>query len=112
MTAMAMLPAEFADLEPYAPRWSLATERERWDQRLASTMDELQAFYDAAIPRIPDAMAYCDKFPLDDMPDDAVALLRLVYSFVIVSFPVELWRQPYPPDTRGTRFDRISEPLP
>jgi hypothetical protein len=46
------------------------------------------------------------------MPDDAVNLLRLVYSFVIVSFPVELWRQPYVPDTLGTSFDRLSEPLP
>ena len=50
--------------------------------------------------------------PLDGMPDDALNLLRMVYSFVIVSFPVELWGQQYPPDTRGTSFDRISEPLP
>ena len=54
----------------------------------------MQAFYDASLPRVEEAIAYCDTFPLDDMPDDAVNLLRLVYSFVIVSFPVELWRQP------------------
>ena len=60
----------------------------------------------------PEAIAYCDKFPLDDMPDDAVNLLHLVYSFVIVSFPVELWRQKLPPDTAGTAFVRLSEPLP
>jgi hypothetical protein len=109
---MAMLPGEFADLEPCAARWCLATERERWAERMASSMDDMQAFYDAILPRVPEAIAYCDKFPLDEMPDDAVALLRLVYSFVIVSFPVELWRQPYPPDTRGTSFDRLSEPTP
>ena len=39
-------------------------------------------------------------------------LLQLIYSFVIVSFPVELWGQPHVPDTLGTSFDRISEPLP
>jgi hypothetical protein len=109
---MALLPTEFAELEPHAERWSLATERERWDERMASSMDELQALYDAAYPRVAEAIEYCDKFPLDDMPDDAVNLLRLVYSFIIVSFPVELWRQPYPPDTKGTAFNRISEPLP
>ena len=107
-----MLPSELADLEPFAERWCLATERERWAERMASSMDEMQAFYDAILPRVPEAIAHCDKFPLDEMPDDAVALLRLVYSFVIVSFPVELWRQPYPPDTRGTSFDRLSEPAP
>jgi hypothetical protein len=109
---MAMLPGEFTDLEPFAERWCLATEHERWNERMASSMDEMQAFYDAILPRVPEAIAFCDKFPLDALPDDAVALLRLVYSFVIVSFPVELWRQPYPPDTRGTSFDRLSEPTP
>ena len=109
---MALLPGEFTELEPFAARWSLATERERWAERMSSSMDDMQAFYDACIPRVPDAIAFCDTFPLDAMPDDAVHLLRLVYSFVIVSFPVELWRQPYPPDTRGTSFDRISEPTP
>jgi hypothetical protein len=109
---MAMLPSEFSDLEPFAERWSLATERERWNERMSSTIDEMQQFYDAIFPRVPEAIAYCDKFPLDDMPDDAVNLLRLIYSFVNISFPVELWRQPHVPSTLGTSFDRISEPLP
>jgi hypothetical protein len=107
-----MLPAEFADLESFASRWSLATEPERWAARMSSSIADMQAFYDAMLPRVPDALAYCDRFPLGDMPDDAASLLRLVYSFVIVSFPVELWGQPHVPDTLGTSFDRISEPLP
>ncbi|MGH8996313.1 MAG: hypothetical protein ACRDYB_09845, partial [Acidimicrobiales bacterium] len=73
---------------------------------------DMQLMYDALLPRASDAIAYCDKFSLDDMPDDAANLLRLVFSFVMVSFAVELWRQPYPPDTLGTSFDRVSEPLP
>ena len=109
---MALLPPPFAELEPFAPRWCLATEHERWAERVASSIDDLQVFYDAVCPRVTEAIAYCDRFPLDDMPDDAVHLLQLVYSFVIVSFPVELWRQPHPPDTRGTDFVRLSEPLP
>jgi hypothetical protein len=109
---MTMLPSEFSVLEPYATRWCLATEPERWQERMSSTMADLQEFYDAAFPHIADAIAYCDKFPLDDMPDDAVNLLRLIYSFVNISFPVELWRQVYVPDTLGTSFDRLSEPLP
>ena len=109
---MALLPSAFAELEPFAEKWCLATEPERWAGRQSSSMDEMQAFYDAILPRVEEAIAFCDKFPLDGMPDDALNLLRMVYSFVIVSFPVELWGQQYPPDTRGTSFDRISEPLP
>jgi hypothetical protein len=109
---MTMLPAEFADLEPFAEKWSLATERERWDERLSSTMDELQSFYDAILPRCEAAMAYCDRFPLDDLPSDAANLLRMVYSFVLISFAVELWRQPHVPDTGATSYNRIIEPLP
>jgi hypothetical protein len=107
-----MLPGEFADLEPFAARWSRATEAERWAERMGSSMPDMQALYDAVLPRVQDALEYCDRFSLDDMPDDAVRLLQLIYSFVIVSFPVELWGQPYVPDTLGTSFDRLSEPLP
>ncbi len=46
---MATLPPAFADLEPYAA-WSLPTERERFAKRLASSMEELESFYDAALP--------------------------------------------------------------
>jgi hypothetical protein len=109
---MALLPADFADLEPFAGKWCRATEPERWNERMASSMEEMQSFYDAILPRVPDALAYCDRFALDDMPDDAVRLLQLVYSFIIVSFAVELWHQPYVPDTSGTSFDRNREPLP
>jgi hypothetical protein len=109
---MAMLPPEFADLEPYAETWCLATETERWNLRLASSMDDLQAYYDAIFPHVPEAIAYVDRFSLDEMPADAVNLLRMVYSFIIVSFPVELWRQPNVPDTGATHFHRISEPAP
>ena len=109
---MALLPNEFSDLEPFAQKWCRATERERWTERVSSTIDEMQEFYDAILPRVEEALTYLDKFSIDDMPDDAVHLLQMVYSFVVVSFPVELWRQQYPPDTLGTSFDRYVEPLP
>ena len=57
------LPAEFADLEPYAA-WVLPTEPERYARRLASSMAEMQVFYDAAFARLEDALAYLDKYPL------------------------------------------------
>jgi hypothetical protein len=113
MTSQAqMLPAEFADLEPYAAVWCLPTERERFAKRLASSMSEIQAFYDAFFPRAEEAIAYCDKFPLDEMPDDAQRLLQLLYSLVMVSFPVEAWRQPHIPDSGAAYLDLLIEPIP
>lgn len=104
------LPAEFADLEPYAD-WALATEPERYAKRLASTMDEMQAFYDAAFPRLDDSIAYCDKFEWDDLPDDARVLLHLMQSLVMVSFPVEVWKQPRVPDSGAAYLDVTVEPV-
>jgi hypothetical protein len=108
----ALLPGEFADLEPFAPKWCLRTESERFAQRMASSMDEIQAFYDAFLPRAEAAIAYCDKFPLDDMPDDAQRLMHLLYSLVMVSFPVEAWRQPHVPDSGAAYLDLLIEPGP
>ena len=57
-----VLPPEFADLEPFAD-WCLPTEAERYAKRLASSMDEMQAFYDAAFPRLEQILAYLDDTP-------------------------------------------------
>ena len=64
----ALLPSDFSDLEPFAAKWCLATEQERYMERLSSSMQEMQAFYDVAFPRLNDVIAYCDKFPVDDLP--------------------------------------------
>ena len=108
---MATLPADFADLEPFSD-WCLEFERERYAKRLASSMDEMQSFYDACFPRVRAAMAYLDRFPLDDLPPEAANLLHLVYSLVMVSLPVEVWAQPRVIDAGTAFFDRIIEPVP
>jgi len=107
-----LLPPEFSDLEPFAEAWCLASEPERYAKRLASTMDEMQAFYDAIFPRAEAAIVYLETFPLDDLPDDAYRLLQLLYSLILVSFAVEIWRQPYIPDTGTASFELKLEPVP
>jgi hypothetical protein len=107
-----LLPESFGDLEPFARPWCLPTEAARYARRLAATMAEMQAFYDAACPRVRDAMAHLDQFPLGDLPDQELNLLRLVYSLVMVSLPVEVWHQPRVIDAGTAYFDRYLEPLP
>jgi hypothetical protein len=106
---MPTLPPEFADLEPFAA-WSLESEGERYAQRLSSTMDELQAFYDVAFPRLEEAMAYLDALDLHALPEDARRLLWLCYSLVNASFPVEVWHQSRVPDSGAASLDMVIEP--
>ena len=107
-----LLPAEFRELEPFAETWCLATEPERWERRLACSMREMHAFYDAFFPRADEAIEHCDRFALNEMPDDAVRLLQLLYSLALVSYAVEVWQQPLPVDTGLARMDRLREPQP
>jgi hypothetical protein len=110
--ADSMLPPEFADLEPFAAKWCLGSERERFAERMSTSMADMQAFYDAIVPRAEDALAYCDKFPLDELPDEVLNLMHLLYSMIMVSFPVECWGQPQTPDTGSVYLDLVSEPVP
>jgi hypothetical protein len=104
------LPSEFAVLEPYAD-WCLATEPERYAKRLASSMEEMQTFYDAAFPLLEDAIAYCDKFPMTDLSEEARTLMHLMQSLVMVSFPVEVWKQARVPDSGAAYLDITVEPV-
>jgi len=104
------LPTEFADLQPYLD-WDLATESERYAKRLASTMTEMQGFYDVAFPRMNDMIAYCDQYPLDDLPEDAKTLMHIMQSLIMVSFPIEAWKQPRVPDSGAAWLENIREPV-
>jgi hypothetical protein len=106
---MSKLPAEFADLEPFTD-WALPGENARYAKRISSSMDELQAFYDAAFPRLKDGMTYLDALPLSDLPDDATYLLWLFMALVTASFPVEVWRQARVPDSGAATVDTVLEP--
>ncbi|MCX4091344.1 hypothetical protein [Nocardia sp. alder85J] len=106
------LPGAFAELEPYADRWCLPTEAQRYRRRLDSSMAELLAFYDAFFPRAEEAIEYCDKFSLDELPEDALNLLYLLYSLITVAMAVEIFRQPKVVDAANAVLDRVGEPIP
>ena len=106
------LPSAFSELEPYTQTWCLATEAERWDQRMQTSMEEKREFYDAFFPRLEEAIEYCDKFSLDDLPDDAMNLLHLIYSLIMVAMSVEIMHQTRPTDAADAVMTRINEPVP
>jgi hypothetical protein len=106
---MPTLPAAFADLEPWAD-WALPSEADRYAKRLASSMDELQAFYDAAFPRLAASTELLQGIALDGISDEDQHLLWLFSALVTVSFPVEVWRQPRVPDSGASSVDVVVEP--
>jgi hypothetical protein len=106
---MSVLPPAFADLEPFAD-WALASENDRYAKRLAASMAELQAFYDAAFPRLADGAEYLRGVALDGIGDEDKRLLWLFCSLVAASFPVEVWRQPKVPDSGASSFDAVVAP--
>ena len=108
----AMLPSAFAELEDYARTWCLATETERWNARVNASMPELRDFYDAFFPRLEEAIDYCDKFPLDNVPDDALNLLHMIYSLIMVAMAVEIMHQPAPVDAADAVMIRTGGPVP
>jgi hypothetical protein len=107
-----LLPSAFAELEDYARVWCLATETERWDARVKASMPELHDFYDAFFPRLEEAIEHCDKFPLDNLPDDVLNLLHMIYSLIMVAMAVEIMHQPAPVDAADAVMIRTGEPVP
>jgi hypothetical protein len=108
---MATFPADFAVLEPYAD-WALPSETDRYNKRLASTMTELQAFYDAAFPVMSSSVDYLKSVPLEGISDEDRNLLWLFSALVTVSFPVEVWHQPRVPDSGASTINVTLEPVP
>jgi hypothetical protein len=108
---MALLPAAFADLEPFTA-WCLPSEKDRFAKRISSTMPELQAFYDAAFPRLQENEDYLKSVALDGISEEDRNLLWLFASLVTVSFPVEVWRQPRVPDSGASSIDVVVAPNP
>jgi hypothetical protein len=109
-TEIKELPAEFADWSRFSD-WILATEPERYAKRLASSMPEMQDLYDTVFPRVQEALDYVEKYDWDDLPDEPRHLFHLLQSLVMVSFPVEVWKQPRVPDSGAAYLNCVKEPV-
>ena len=88
-----LLPNAFAELEPFAD-WSLGSEAERLEKRLASPMEEIKAFYSAMLGRIEEALDYLNGFPLEQLPDPEQRLMNMTLSLAEIWVAVELYKRP------------------
>ena len=106
----ALLPPEFADLEPFAAEWVLPTLEDRLQKRLVTSMDDLHAFYNAVFPRAEAAMAYLDPLDLRDLPEPAHNLMVLLFSLSVVSVATDVFGSQKDPTSGETWVYEISEP--
>ncbi len=88
----AALPEDFKSLAPFIA-WALPTERERTIKRLASSMEELNAFYAAVMPQLEAIVAFLDREPLEQMSAANKPLMHLMLSLVEISNIVELYKR-------------------
>jgi len=105
-----LLPARFDELEPWVADWAKAKRDDRYAVRKSKPIEELEAFYDAIAPRAEEAIEYLNGLDFDDLPKDAERLLQLLYSMVLVSYSVNIYRQPKIPDSGAAYFDCWLEP--
>ena len=86
-------PAEFGMLEPYS-NWVLADEVARRNKCVASSMEEIQGFYDTMLASMDGILGHLNEFSLDALPNAEQNLLALVLAFVEAAISVEMFEQP------------------
>ena len=86
-----VLPAQFADLQPFVAQWALATEKERYFRLLERSVEEVRPFFEAMLPRSAAIIEYLSRFPAaGTLPADAQLLYDLMLTFVETAHPIEL----------------------
>ena len=87
------LPKQFEDLEPFAG-WALPDEVSRARRRASSPMAEIQAFYDALLPRMEAVLGYLNAHPLNELSPEAERLMNMVLSLAEIGPAVEFFGEP------------------
>ena len=95
------LPTQFAALERFVAKWDRPGTAERYAVRLTSTIEELQDFHDALLPRIGEVRAYLDSKSFADYSEADRRLGRLIFAWVSAAEAVEVFKQPRVPNSKG-----------
>ena len=94
MSEKQTLPGEFNDLEIWCDSWCHSNTNDRNAARYAHSMDQINAFYDALLPRAEAALDYLSQFQLGELPEDAQHLMHLMLSLAEIGPAVEWFGQP------------------
>jgi hypothetical protein len=86
----ALLPPDFAALEPFVARWVVAGSADRAALRGAAPSEEREAFFGAAGPLLEPALDYLDSRPLAGLDAAEERLMTMMLSFAHVAQAVEI----------------------
>ena len=106
------LPKQFASLQSLVNDWALASETARNTKRRASSMQEIQDYYDAVQPQLDAIMAYLNGFTLAETPEEAKTVLYLALMFMELSTAVELYQEVDVPEAFPAERYNILSPDP
>jgi hypothetical protein len=87
------LPKGYKDLQQWGD-WSLGTMIERRDRRANSSMEDIQAFYDAVLPRLDAILDHLSATKLDQMDASSEALMNLALTLAEMAPAVEQFFEP------------------
>lgn len=104
------LPEGFSALERWVDDWALATRAERYAARLNRPYDELVAFYDGIAPHAERAIAHLDGLDIDNLGPEATRLMHMLFSMILVSYAVNIFKQNRIPDSGAAFFEMVVEP--
>lgn len=93
-TSSGRVPAGFEELEPFLDHWNVATSHERWIRRAATPYPDIVKFYEAMFARAEEATVYLEQFPLNEMPESAQNLFRLLLALCQAAIAVEMHQAP------------------
>lgn len=88
---MGLLPKGFESLETWVAGWAHPSQNRRWDKRLASSREEITAFYHAILPELDRILEHVDQFPLAELPADSARLFDLAMMQAEIAPNVELY---------------------
>jgi hypothetical protein len=98
--AINTLPDQFFELQRFVSKWDRRGTSERYAVRLGSTIQELQEFHDALLPRIREIRAFLDAKLLTDLSDEERRLGRLAFAWISAAEAVEVFKQARVPDSK------------
>ena len=89
-----VLRPDFSELDPFLQIWGLPSSADRVARRATSSIDDLNAFYDAMLPRLEEVITYLNQFPPHEIPAADKPLADAALAMCEVDNAVRKWQAP------------------
>lgn len=100
---------DFSDLDPIINEWNIDTVEGRIRKRTESTLEEMQKFHDALLPRLEEIITFLNQFPVEEIPEEYQYLKNAALSILHVDRPVNKWQRATLEEARDPRLFQMKE---